>query len=116
MVLVILIDEVQQDGTALKEPDGLVAKLVRDGWNLRAALAGFPPACNHNGSATHPPIWVDLQEPVLLSTCQSLSGRVPCNPVAPHLLCVLGQIYGCGLFDSSTQCHAWRRASATLTL
>lgn len=69
MVLVIFIDEVQQDGAALKQPNGLVAKLVRDGGNLRAGLAGSPTACNHGGSATHPPVWVDLKEPGFLSRC-----------------------------------------------
>jgi hypothetical protein len=47
VVLVILVDKVEQDRAAFKQPDGLVTELVRDGGDLISArlLAETLTAC-----------------------------------------------------------------------
>lgn len=60
VVLVVFVDEVQQDRAALKQPDGLVAELVRDGRDLRARLAGARDGLHHDEFVTYPAVGVDL--------------------------------------------------------
>lgn len=68
VVLVVFVDEVQQDRTALKQSDSLVAQLVRYSWDSS--------------------IWIDLQEPVFLFK-RSVSALRTCHKLKePLTFCV----------------------------
>lgn len=123
VVLVVFVDEVQQNRTALEKPDRLAAGLVRDGRDLKASLAGFPTPSTRDHlrrgkklkRLTLPLGLISRNQSSCLEGQSVSSGQPIYFTPASHLLCVLGQIYGGSLFDLSTQSQVRARTSAMLT-